>query len=562
VSRSGRALALATALAAASGAGAQISPGPLSTAHAALEGNRACLTCHRAESGVEAALCLECHRALADRIAAGRGPHAEPESARCERCHSEHNGREFALVRFPDGESAFDHARAGWPLAGRHARLACRDCHRAENVGAASRAREPSLDPQRTFLGLTSACDGCHRDPHLGKLDAACGECHGEESWKGAGGFDHARTRYPLDGAHARVACRDCHRPAAGAAPGTVELAQFRGRGLPACAECHADPHSGRLGAGCAGCHTTASFRGSAATAASFDHDRTAYPLLGRHRQVACERCHTPGRALDIPGFERCETCHRDVHAGQLTAAGACAECHAVDGFLPARYGIAEHARSRFPLAGAHRAVPCIACHGEARAAELPPPFGRAGAQRVHRYRFATLACAGCHRDPHAGTLDRYAGEAGCGACHGESDWRAAGFDHARTRYPLTGRHAAVPCAGCHPRAGGAPGAPAVFAGRPLDCAGCHRDAHGGQLARAGVTACERCHDTSGFVPATGFDHARDSRYPLDGRHAGVPCAGCHRSEATAEGGRVRYKPLPVTCEGCHGAGDPAGGRT
>jgi hypothetical protein len=200
--------------------------------------------------------------------------------------------------------------------------------------------------------------------------------------------------------------------------------------------------------------------------------------------------------------------------------------------------------------------VPCVACHAEVRAGDLPASYRQAGVAKVRRYRFASLACAECHRDPHGGTLDRYAGAAGCGGCHGEESWKVTGFDHSRTRYPLSGRHAAVPCAGCHPRASAAPGAQLVFAGRPLDCAGCHKDVHAGQLAVAGVTACERCHDTAAFAPARGFDHARDSRYALDGRHAGVPCAGCHPRETAAGGdGFVRYKPRPTTCEGCHGPG-------
>lgn len=545
-------LALAAGLAAAP-ASAQLSPGPLSAPHATLEGNRNCLKCHEAGKGVSARLCLDCHAALADRVAAGRGAHAGEEYRVCERCHSEHNGREFELVRFTGGEAAFDHARAGWPLVGKHARAACRDCHRPERVGPGLAAREPGKDLARTFLGLATDCASCHQDPHGGTLRASCGACHGQESWKGAPGFDHSKTRYPLDAAHARVACLDCHRQGEPAAK-TLVFAQFQGRALPGCAECHADPHRGRLGADCAACHSIASFRAST-PAAAFSHERTAYPLRGRHRDVACAKCHTPGRELRIPGYERCETCHRDTHAGQLARVegrSECADCHGVEGWSPARYGAEEHARARLPLAGAHRAVPCVACHGEVAARDLAAPFRRAGAPRTRKFRFEGVACEDCHRDPHGGTLDRYAGAEGCAACHGESEWRSVRFDHARTRYPLAGRHAAVACAGCHPRAA----ATALrFDGRPLDCAGCHRDPHGGQLARAGATDCARCHDLDGFRPARGFDHARDSRYALDGRHAGVPCAGCHPVERAAEAAVVLYKPRPLDCGGCHGPG-------
>lgn len=555
-------LVLALAAAAAAPSAAQISPGPLAAAHAELEGNRACLSCHHPGKGVDAALCLDCHRALGERVAAGQGLHARPDHQRCERCHSDHNGRDFALVRWPAGEAAFDHATAGWPLVGKHAAAACRDCHKAQFVSPALRATEPKRDPARTFLGLSTACTACHADPHQGSLaPAACTDCHSQETWKGAAGFDHARTRYVLSGAHAKTPCLECHKqPAPAGGEKTLLLAQYKNRALPGCAECHADVHRGKLGADCASCHTTTTFRSGENP--RFDHERTAYPLRGRHRTVECARCHTAGRELRIPGFERCEACHRDEHAGQLLALSArpgrtaCADCHAVERFQPARYGAEEHAQSRFPLAGAHLAIPCVGCHREVAGTALPAPFRRAGQPATRQYRFAATTCRDCHKDPHAGSLDRYAGTQGCAACHGETSWREVRIDHAKTRYPLAGRHAATACAACHPRA--ADGQLAL-APRPLDCAGCHRDVHAGQLAIRGDTACERCHSTDAFRPAPGFAHQRDSRYALDGRHVNLPCAACHRLERQGDAEVIRFRPLPVECAGCHGQAAPPG---
>jgi hypothetical protein len=39
----------------------------------------------------------------------------------------------------------------------------------------------------------------------------------------------------------------------------------------------------------CALCHTTESWRG-----ARFAHDRTGFPLRGRHAEVTCQDCHYP----------------------------------------------------------------------------------------------------------------------------------------------------------------------------------------------------------------------------------------------------------------------------
>jgi len=542
---------LALATLDATRAAAQISPGDLSRPHAQLEGSRNCLSCHRPERGVDRELCLGCHQGLGDRVHAGQGLHAGEEYQACERCHSEHNGREFELVRWPNGEDAFDHRLAGWPLEGKHARIACRECHRADRVDPQVVAREPRRDLARTKLGLATACTACHRDPHEGSMrQAACTSCHSQESWKSPGGFDHQATRFALTGAHLRAECARCHRPAAGATTVT-RFDQFAAAGgTPACADCHRDVHAGRLGTSCESCHTTSNFRAAKTSASEFAHDRTAYPLRGRHQRVECARCHTASRELRIAGFERCATCHRDPHRGQfldstVAAAGACDRCHSVAGFSPASFGSAEHARTRFELVGAHRAVPCSACHRP-----LPGAGGRpASAAIARQYRFSDTSCSACHRDPHRGDLDRYAGERGCRACHDETTWRGGKFDHRLARFQLEGAHARVACERCHER-------PADdtrrFAGRPLDCAGCHRDVHGGQFAIGGVTECGRCHGVEAFRPLPRFDHAT-TRFPLDGRHARVPCAGCHRSEATGGEPVVRYKPLPLECAGCHG---------
>jgi len=83
---------------------AQISPGPLSRAHQTLEGSTHCASCHK--FGGQAALkCLECHTEIAARLNAHRGLHASyglnpASSQECAKCHSEHNGEDFPLVKW------------------------------------------------------------------------------------------------------------------------------------------------------------------------------------------------------------------------------------------------------------------------------------------------------------------------------------------------------------------------------------------------------------------------------------------------------------------------------
>ena len=138
-------------------------------------------------------------------------------------------------------------------------------------------------------------------------------------------------------------------------------------------------------------------------------------------------------------------------------------------------------------------------------------------------------------------------------ACRGRTAWRAAAFDHSATRFQLTLGHAGVPCAACHTslKARGA-GDRLSFAGLGTACGGCHRDVHAGQFARDGQTACERCHEGGAWKPAPGFDHGRDTAYRLDGRHALVPCASCHKAETRSGVTLTRYKPLGMACIDCH----------
>jgi hypothetical protein len=250
---------------------------------------------------------------------------------------------------------------------------------------------------------------------------------------------------------------------------------------------------------------------------------------------------------------DRCTDCHADAHAGQLARradGGRCESCHDVNGFRPARFGPEEHAKTAYPLLGAHLAVACDQCHR--------PGVAGAGKAPAVPLRYASTRCSDCHKDPHQGQLARFVASGGCEACHRVDSWRQVAFDHTQARYPLTGSHARVACGPCHGRRESAT-APLRFAGVPLSCDGCHRDPHQGQFARgANGSACERCHTTES-LKATKFDHGRDAAWRLDGAHAKVACAKCHRPETRDGATFIRYKPLPTTCAGCHGpSGRPA----
>lgn len=543
---------------------AQISPGKLSKSHATLEGNTQCLKCHEAGKGVSTEKCFACHRLLQERVAAGKGLHARTDYRDCKICHVEHQGVEPDLVWWGKaGKAAFDHKQTGYALEGKHGGLDCAACHQAKFNRKKDRLADGGANAVRTFLGLGSACLPCHAEEHRGQFRGRdCLACHGLSGWKPAPGFDHARTSYPLTGRHAVAACAKCHPAQAdAAAPGSPHR-KFEGIAARECTSCHQDVHRGRFGPTCTSCHNTAGWKRT--DRASFDHNKTSYPLRAKHATVVCDKCHTPGKPMKLP-FERCTNCHADTHLGQFARRadqGRCESCHDLAGFTPAKFAVDEHQKTSYVLAGAHLAVPCNGCHRlvGTEALRRVPGLRPAGTARAAQFRFASARCLDCHRDLHLGEMDRYVKAGGCESCHGVESWRKVTFDHAKTKFALNGGHAKPACSACHKQVDpGTPRARIRLAGLALTCESCHQDTHQGQFAKGGVAAaCDRCHTTENLRAAK-FDHNRDSLYALDGAHARVPCAACHRTETKGAAAFVRYKPLPTTCKGCHGNSTPSG---
>jgi len=522
---------------------AQLSPGDLATAHADLEGVTNCTTCHKlGKKGTTDQFCLACHTEIADGLEHRRGYHhlaTRPSGKTCGQCHSDHNGREFAMIHWPDGRERIDHAnQAGYALEGGHRGLACEKCHRPEKIKRDPRQFRAEIDLKRTYLGLDTACLDCHEDEHRGQLDRDCTKCHDMATWKPVARYDHQRGNYPLVGKHRGLECLKCH----GRIGGEAGYIRFTGLEYRNCTPCHQDTHRGQLGADCARCHNTDGWL--RVTDGTFDHDRTVYPLEGRHREARCRKCHTgPKMTTPLP-HAACTDCHEDRHCGQLTRRedqGRCESCHDVSGFLPARYDLAEHQKSRYPLDGAHLALPCFECHRQE-----PGPTG----EPCTVYRIPDTACHDCHRDEHRGQFPRETGQPWCDRCHNTFTWQSLEFDHGRTRFPLTLSHTRVACDKCHTVAGaGTPEEHVLYRPLELTCKGCHEDPHLGQFASGEpLRDCEACHTAESWKNLT-FDHNSDSRFVLRGAHEKVACARCHIPENSP----IRYRPLESSCISCHG---------
>jgi hypothetical protein len=314
--------------------------------------------------------------------------------------------------------------------------------------------------------------------------------------------------------------CKKCH----------VRFKKGAQSGL--CLDCHKDVakdaiqkqgYHGRLQEQeCRACHTEHKGRDmniAPLDEKAFDHKLTDFPLKGGHAaaKVQCRDCHVKGKKhRDAPSD--CYACHQkdDTHKGSLGK--ACANCHSEQNWKTARF---DHSTTRFPLTGKHRDVACKDCHNDPK------------------FKGAPMQCVACHKkdDDRKGHKGRFGTK--CETCHVDRDWKVIVFNHDRdTKYPLKGKHQLAKCSGCHT---------GVLYKEKLvtQCVACHRDddqkkGHQGKFG----DKCEICHIEKDWGIST-FNHDRQTKYPLRGKHADAKCSACHT-------GFLYKDKLKTDCFSCH----------
>jgi len=537
-------------------------PGDLIQGHAKWEED--CTKCHvRFDRAAQDRLCMDCHKEVGQDMRERTGYHGRLKPQACRSCHTDHKGRTARIVELDT--KRFDHTQTDYVLRGKHAKVECDKCH----------------EPSKKYRQAASDCNACHRkdDVHKGSLGPKCADCHTESDWKEAK-FDHDKTRFALKGKHVDTKCVDCHKKGAEYkdAPRTCIGCHKRDddgakghKGLfgercdschgakawkpstfnhdtdtryalrgkhrsTKCADCHtghlykdkvgttcidchkkdddgAKGHKGSLGRDCAACHTETGWKEKA----KFDHDKTKFPLLGKHIDTKCDACHKSTNYKEAP--KDCIGCHKKDDKHEATLGTKCESCHVERDWKTTTTRF-DHDKTKFKLRNAHAAktVPCKACHID-----------------LKHYRNTPTDCYACHKKD-----DKHEGQQGtkCESCHGDRDWKVGDFDHRKTRFALLGKHIAVKCADCHvtPR----------YKDAPRDCWSCHKKDDKHKL-KFGV-ACESCHNARAWG-LWDYDHARRAKYTLDGAHAKLACETCHKQPAPA--GKAAAE-VGNTCIACH----------
>lgn len=269
-----------------------------------------------------------------------------------------------------------------------------------------------------------------------------------------------------------------------------------------------------------------------------FNHDLTDFKLNGKHAATGCDDCHkrsnSQGLRVYLGEQKVCGACHQKDQPHNVVRAELlkCDRCHTEVSWKPPKktqdFDHNDKTQASFPLEGTHLDVACAKCHPKSE----------------FRLKKDTSQCSACHDNPHVGHLY---GEKKCTLCHSPTFGTLAKykFDHDRqTKFKLDGKHAKIDCYSCHPKNVKTKPSPA--------CEGCHaRDSkHKDRFNAFGnPPKCGTCHPSSIWKP-TLFNHDRNTKFKLTGKHAFAQCRDCHRGKDPSDWERFDAK--TIGCMGCH----------
>lgn len=308
-----------------------------------------CIECHKVTqqngrdfqqfSGLKYSSCTNCHKDI----------HENKFGSNCTKCHNENSFKDIKQ------SSQFNHNQTGFPLEGLHAPLKCAACHKtnsfAKNIkynncndchtdfhkgefkqkNKVSDCKDCHLVSQKfkvttysfekhntskfplngahiatpcischqkntvwKFTNTLNKCIDCHKNPHKDSMDkkyyepSECKNCHTENNWQTIN-FDHKKTNYELEGKHLQTDCRTCHYNGNKQDKTTVQKFKTLTND---CVICHDHSHGNQFDVNnktdCKRCHSIS----VEWKANLFDHNKTKFPLDGKHQNAKCNTCH------------------------------------------------------------------------------------------------------------------------------------------------------------------------------------------------------------------------------------------------------------------------------
>ncbi len=329
--------------------------------------------------------CKECHKVVKkngkdfqefsnvphnDCVACHTDPHNNRFKGKCTQCHTVNSFSAFI------GKTNFDHTTTDFTLKGKHRNVDCLECHKnTKDPATAFAFPKPVTETQ---------CASCHTDIHKGKMGNNCAKCHVETGFtalKSMTAFNHDNTDYPLEGKHAGVDCKLCHKTK------YTDPINFS-----ACKNCHKDYHNGEFAKNnvspdCIECHSLEEGFGHSLYTVE-RHQKSKFPLEGGHVATPCFSCHVSETKWKFRGLgTTCAQCHKNIHGERFSINGVtdCKRCHVSDNWSPSLF---DHNLTRFPLDGRHAEVECKLCH---------KPVEKDGKISVE-YKITKFECKDCHQ--------------------------------------------------------------------------------------------------------------------------------------------------------------------
>ena len=254
-------------------------------------------------------------------------------------------------------------------------------------------------------------------------------------------------------------------------------------------------------------------------------HDKTNFPLVGKHRTVPCGDCHKDGVLAGTPS--QCEACHwyrRQDDRYRLQLGISCGKCHTPHDWKKIKPAAWTHQEaSGFLLQGAHKTLDCYQCH------------------KGNTFLNKSVECYSCHKKDYANSNNpshvaaRFS--TNCRECHfNHLTWEGALYAH--TTYHLTGSHKTLDCSDCH--------ISQLYSGLPSHCKDCHMNDYNKTVFPNHKilnfsTDCTDCHSAKADTWHNAhFDHS--IYWPLRGAHKILSCSDCHST------GEI----LSSDCYSCH----------